>query len=624
MWTSTIELNLRRVLLARALGLFWRGAYFSSFSPLQVQNVARQQLPARNWVRVRNKLAGICGSDLHFIYADGDFRIAGAALPSHKRSYPGHEVVGEVIEVGEDVTHVQVGDRVALQYGQNCLTTGTLPMCRACARGDYNLCEQGQFSGPEPIGGGWSEEMLVHEQQVFRVPEDLSDGQAMLLEPTSVAVHSVLRALPKPDDHVLIIGAGTIGLLVLQTIRALAPQTTVSVMARYPFQVEQATRMGATHILYPQGTYQSVEQATGAKLYTGMFGNKALLGGYDAIYDTIGTQKTLSDALRWTRAGGTLMIVGVSLHLMRLDLTPVWFQEVNVIGSMGQGMESWPIGTRQRRPTFAVAADLIAQGLLHPEKLITHHFPLTNFRQALSTASDKGQTRAIKVAFDYALLPASVVPNVRSTARQRRPVRATTAAWPAHGQAGGATVEEEEQVMSAPVGQTWSQNVQPFPPAPVEPAMPFAPDEFVAPINAPEDPYALPDTPLAPAEYIPSTASYMTDEPEAEILPFVTDEPAVMYTTDDEPAMTFTIDEEVYAETQHQADAVHVAAEETQWEPGPEPIVFAPEPAESAADRGETPGGSARDRGGSYRKAGGRKTGGHRGATKDTSETLQE
>ncbi len=482
MWTSTLELSPRRVILTRALGWLWRDAYFSSLAPLQVQNVPREQLPGRDWVRVRNRLAGICGSDMQLIYANGDFRVAPAALPRHTHLYPGHEVVGEVIEVGEDVTHVQVGDRVALQYEQCCLTTGTFPMCYACARGNYNLCEQGQFVGPEQIGGGWSEEMLVQEQQVFRVPQALSDEQAVLLEPASVALHSVLRHVPQPGEHVLVMGAGTIGLLVLQVIRALSPQTTVSVMARYPFQVEQATRMGAESILYPQDSYDGVVRATGARLYTGMLGNKMLLGGYDAIYDTIGTQRTLEDGLRWTRAGGALVLVGVDLHLKRLDLSPVWYQEVSLMGSIGHGTESW---MGQRRSTFAVAAELIEQRLLHPEKLLTHRFALTNFREAIHTMKRKGQTRAIKVVFDYALLPASVVPNVRSSARPRRPARVTTAAWPNQEEepanvTEGAGVEAgainqvpvsdwtQSEVEYEPVGRSWVQQVQPFPPVVTE------------------------------------------------------------------------------------------------------------------------------------------------------------
>lgn len=513
MWTSTLDLSPRRVILTRALGWLWRDAYFSSIAPLQVQNVPREQLPGRDYVRVRNRLAGICGSDMHLIYANGDFRVAPAALPAHTRTYPGHEVVGEVIEVGEDVTHVQVGDRVALQYEQCCLTTGTLPMCHACARGNYNLCEQGQFAGPHQMGGGWSEEMLVQEQQVFRVPQALSDEQAVLLEPTSVALHSVLRHVPQPGEHVLVMGAGTMGLLVLQAIRALSPQTTVSVMARYPFQVEQATRLGAASILYPQDSYDGVVRATGARLYTGILGNKMLLGGYDAIYDTIGTRKTLEDALRWTRAGGTIVLVGVDLHLKRLDLTPVWYQEVSLIGSIGHGMENW---MGQRRSTFSIAAELIEQSLLHPEKLLTHRFALTNFKEAIHTARRKSQTRAIKVVFDYALLPASVVPNVRSSARQRRPARVTTAAWPnreeqqeqqvngaesavveasATGQPEGGWMQPE--VENEPVERSWVQHVQPISPvttgeaeAEAEPAPAVTEENALAAVPFPEDEWA--------------------------------------------------------------------------------------------------------------------------------------
>lgn len=421
MWTSIIDLSPRRVLLTNLLGRFWRGAYFSSFAPLQVQNVPRQPLPDAHWVRVRNRLAGICGSDLHLIHADGDLRIAPAALPSHAHIYLGHEVVGEVIEIGDDVQQLRVGDRVVLQHGKNCLSSGFQPLCRSCASGNYGLCERGSLPGPQPIGGGWSEEMLLHEQQLFNVPADMTDTQAVLLEPSAVAVHTVLRHVPQAGERVLIIGAGTIGLLTLQVVRVLAPQAEISVLARYPFQVEKATRMGAAHIIYPQDSYSGVQQATQAHLYKGVLGNQMLLGGYDVIYDTIGTQKTIHNSLRWARARGTVVLVGLSLHMMHLDLTPVWYQEVNLIGTLGQGMETWPLGSSEQRSTFSVTTDLIMNGLLKPEQLITHHFALNNYRQALMTAMDKQDQRTIKVVFDYSLLPASVVPNVRASARQRKP-----------------------------------------------------------------------------------------------------------------------------------------------------------------------------------------------------------
>jgi 2-desacetyl-2-hydroxyethyl bacteriochlorophyllide A dehydrogenase len=420
MWTSTLQFDPTRVLATQLLGRFWRGAYFSRFAPLQVHNLPRQPLPATSWVRVRNRLAGICGSDLHLIYVDGDFHIAPAAIPSHGQSYPGHEVVGEVVEVGEEVEQLQVGDRVVLEYGPNCLSAGLQPLCRACASAHYSLCERGMLPGPHPIGGGWSEEMLLHEQQVFRISPRMSDEQAVLLEPTSVAVHAVLRHLPQVGDKVLIIGAGTIGLLILQALQALAPQTEVSVMARHAFQVELATRLRATHILYPQDSYQGVQKATGATLFHGIMGNRMLLGGYDVIYDTVGTQHTLHDALRWTRAGGSVVLVGVSLHTMHLDLSPIWYQEVNLVGTLAHGMEIWPTGSGDYHSTFAVAAELIEQSEIDPEQLISHRFALTQFKDALLTASQKSHSRATKVVFDYSLLPTSSVPNVHASARQNK------------------------------------------------------------------------------------------------------------------------------------------------------------------------------------------------------------
>ncbi|HZO76039.1 MAG TPA: alcohol dehydrogenase catalytic domain-containing protein [Ktedonobacteraceae bacterium] len=419
MWTSMVDLDPMRVLLTRLLGSVWHDAYFSSFAPLSVQNVPRQALPAANWVRVRNRLAGICGSDLHLIHADGDLRIAPAALPGHRRTYLGHEVIGEVIEIGENVQKLAIGDRVVLQYGLHCLSAGVQPPCRSCVAGNYNLCEHGRLPGPEPIGGGWSEEMLLHEEQLYRVAPTITDEQAVLIEPAAVALHAILRCPPRPGDHVLIIGAGTIGLLTLQVLKALAPQVEISVLARHSFQVEQATRMGAKHIIYPQDSYASVRQATGAQLFKGIPGNRLLLGGFDIIYDTVGHRKTLHHALRWTRSQGTIVLVGLDLHLMKIDLTPIWYREINLIGTLSHGTEHWPSGSNTQRSTFSIIEELMENGEIRPEQLITHHFALDKYQQALTIAASKAQSRAIKVVFDYSLQPASVVPNVRASARRR-------------------------------------------------------------------------------------------------------------------------------------------------------------------------------------------------------------
>ena len=415
-----MDLDFKKVLLTQLVGRFYRDIYFSAYSPLQVQNLPRQSLPESSWVRVRNRLAGISGRDLHQLYGTSDIRVATAAGPDRRRFYPGHEVVGEVIEIGDDVRHLNVGDRVVLQNMPNCLTAGVQPLCHSCAAGNFNLCEQGAFLAEQPLGGGWSEEMLLHEQQLYRVPETLTDEQAVMLEPAAIAMHAILRHLPQPGDRVLIIGAGTVGLLTQQIVSTLIPRTEISVLARYPFQVEQATRQGATHIIYPHDSYTGVQHATNARLYHGLFGNQTLLGGYDVIYDTIGQRKTLHHALRWTRSSGAVILVGLNSRMMNIDLTPLWSQEISLLGSTTHGVESWPLDTRERRSTFDVVTELIERGRINPEQLISHHFALNNYKNALIAATNKSESRAVKVVFDYSLLPASVVPNVRASAPRIR------------------------------------------------------------------------------------------------------------------------------------------------------------------------------------------------------------
>ncbi len=415
MWTSVLDLRPQRTVPTQLLGRFWRGASLAPFAPLQVQNTPRPPLPATNWVRVRNRLGGISGCDLRLLYGESDPRTTPAALPIRTPYYPGHEVVGEVIEVGSDVEYLNVGDRVVLQYDLNCITAGVQPLCRFCANGMYNLCERVDLPGPYPIGGGWSEEMLLHEQQLYPIPPDLSDEQAVMLEPTAIALHAVLRHTPRPTDQVLIIGAGTLGLLTLMIVHMLVPRAQISVLVRHSFQVEQATRLGAAHIIYPHNSYAAMQQITAAHLYKGLLGNKTLIGGYDHTFDTIGSQKTLSDALRWTRANGTVVLVGQNPHLMHIDLTPIWHQELRLVGSRAHGTETWPLGSNTRTSTFSVVEQLMEQELLQPERLITHRFALTEYREALKTALYKEQNHAIKIVFDYAKQPTSVVPNARTS-----------------------------------------------------------------------------------------------------------------------------------------------------------------------------------------------------------------
>src|SRR5271166_4858867 len=202
-----LDTNKVRTLSTRGLGVFSRRAYYGPLAPLRLRQLGKPTLPGRRWVRVRNIVSGVSGADIALTHLRLDPRVSLAALPVGPRLYLGHEVVGEVSEVGPDAEFLRVGDRVAYQFDHCCATRDIKPPCRHCMTGNYSLCENRYVPGPAAIGGGWSDEMIVHERQLFLVPDSLTSEQAALLEPSAIAVHIALRHLPRPGDSVLVLGS---------------------------------------------------------------------------------------------------------------------------------------------------------------------------------------------------------------------------------------------------------------------------------------------------------------------------------------------------------------------------------------------------------------------------------
>ena len=195
----------------------------------------------------------------------------------------------------------------------------------------------------------------------------------------------------------MVVGSGIIGLAVIQAVRALSPACRISAMARYPQQVEMAEKLGADEVISQEDSYSASARITSGKLYTGQFKNRMILGGFDVVYDCVGSKKTVQDSLRWARAGGTVVLVGVNLKPMNVDLTPIWYQEVDLIGLFAHGMEEWN-GVKQS--TFDLTTDLLLKKKLSIDGLITHRFPLEQWRTAVQTAKNKS-SGAIKVALDF-------------------------------------------------------------------------------------------------------------------------------------------------------------------------------------------------------------------------------
>jgi 2-desacetyl-2-hydroxyethyl bacteriochlorophyllide A dehydrogenase len=397
-----IDIKPQRMLATRALARISKNMYFGPLAPLRETDIPSPQLPGPAHVKVRNRLAGICGSDLHFVRAQGDLRIAPAALPGRRdRIYMGHELVGDVIETGADVRELKVGDRV-VQYrgGSNCLVNGREPPCRQCAQGHTNRCEAAGAIGENgAIGGGWSEEFVTLAGRLLKIPDDITDEQAVLIEPCGSGMRAALRRPAKPGDRVLVIGCGTQGLMTIGSIRAVQPDCEIAALAQFQWQEKMARKMGAQHvIMLRQDTYKEVARLTGGQMLSGMFGNRIVVGGFDQVYDAVGRPETIRDALRWTRAGGCVVIVGVYLAPMHIDLTPVWYNEVDLLGVIAYGEEEWQ---GQRILTFELIIKWLQEGKLNFDGIITHRFPLSRYREALLTALEQPRTHAIKVVFEY-------------------------------------------------------------------------------------------------------------------------------------------------------------------------------------------------------------------------------
>ncbi|MFM2184340.1 MAG: hypothetical protein RJB61_2634, partial [Actinomycetota bacterium] len=228
-----------------------RGA---AVGPLSLEPDEQLALPSPEWLRLRPRLAGICGSDIALV--DGTASAYFDPLVSYP-FVPGHEVVADVVD---DPAGAR---RVVLIPVLSCEIRDITPVCDACAAGSVNLCERAAFGHLEPglqsgfctdTGGGWSNEMVAHRLQLVDVPADLSDEDAVVIEPTACAVHAAERYSGR---HTAILGAGTMGLLTLAAITVRAERGEVErsgpivVTARYPEQRRLAKELGADVVCAP-------------------------------------------------------------------------------------------------------------------------------------------------------------------------------------------------------------------------------------------------------------------------------------------------------------------------------------------------------------------------------------
>jgi len=396
-----------RYLVAKALGRVRPAVYWNGWGLLQLRDVPEPRLPNAEWVRIGTRLSGICGSDIGLI------TLHASTTTSPLVSFPftlGHEIVGEVTELGAAVEGFAIGQRVVVNPLLGCVARGFRDLCVECARGMPNRCLRFREGTIAPgimigfcrdTGGGWSPSFVAHRSQLVSVPDALSDEEAVLAEPFGVALHAVLRNRPSDDETVLVLGAGIIGLLTVAALRTVGCRARILVTARYPFQAEAAARLGADAVLRTRPgspLYRELARLTGARVYRARFGRWLVQGGVDTVFDCVGSSRSVQDALAVTRAGGRVVLVGLAGDPHGVDWTPIWLREVEIRGSMAYADE---LLDGIRASSIHHAVRLMAERRVELGWLVTHRFALADYRAALETVTAKGSSGVIKAVFAF-------------------------------------------------------------------------------------------------------------------------------------------------------------------------------------------------------------------------------
>ncbi|GIP26739.1 (R,R)-butanediol dehydrogenase [Paenibacillus sp. J23TS9] len=287
-------------------------------------------------VKVKVEFAGICGSDMHEYLA--------GIYPIRKQPVLGHEFSGVVTEIGEGVEGIMIGDKVAVEPLIPC------GHCVNCKRGMVNLCTNSQGYGYS-LSGGFAEYAVARQENVFVLPDNMSLELGALVEPTAVAVHAVRQSQLNLGDNAAIFGAGPIGLLLLQAVKA-AGAGRIFVVEVSEERREKALELGATHVINPVTTdaVQLINELTN--------------GGVDVAYDAAGVQATFESGIHIVRPGGEFKIVSL------------WEKPVNFNPSLIVKTEAKISGSYAYNNLFPEVINLLASGTIDGNAVITSRIAL--------------------------------------------------------------------------------------------------------------------------------------------------------------------------------------------------------------------------------------------------------
>jgi 2-desacetyl-2-hydroxyethyl bacteriochlorophyllide A dehydrogenase len=294
--------------------------------------------PGERQVVVKVGACGICGTDLHI--ADGHFP------PTPYPIVPGHEFAGEIVDIGADVPGGwQLGDRVAVDPTLAC------GYCTPCRSGHGNLCANWGATG-DTVDGAFAEYVAVPSANCHRLPDAMTWEQGALVEPLSCAVHGVRRIGVEAGERFLVIGAGTMGLLMQQLLQRAGARVTM--VDRNTARLGRAADLGAHAVA---GSIAELDDER-----------------FDAAADCTGAAPAIEGAFDSLRRGGRLLVFGVAPAEARVSLSPfrIYNDEITIVGSMAV------------LNSYGAALDLVATGAINTDALLTDTLPLSRYPDALA------------------------------------------------------------------------------------------------------------------------------------------------------------------------------------------------------------------------------------------------
>jgi L-iditol 2-dehydrogenase len=329
-----------------------------SLKNFQLEEVPYPPKPRHKHVILRIVSVGICGSDVHY-YSHGKcghYVLQGPLIL-------GHESAGRVVEVGEGVTHLKVGDRVAIEPGVPCR------FCDWCRSGRYNLCPDVAFMATPPINGSLVRYLEHPADFCYKLPDNVSYEEGSLLEPLAVCVHACIRGGVGPGSSVLITGAGPIGLISLLVAKACGA-TTIVITDIMQNRLDFAKSLGAD-ITVKADSPNIVEEVRKHQITQSI--------------ECSGAEPAIALAIRATSRGGKMISIGRSAKtFLSVPLFDAADNEVDIIGAF------------RYHGNYPTALALIASGRVNVKPLISHHFKMEETAEAFDTA-EHGKGNAIKV-----------------------------------------------------------------------------------------------------------------------------------------------------------------------------------------------------------------------------------